>query len=474
MQKDAAATRRDTAFIGHPIGLGWLSFSEFWERFSYYGMQALLVLYLVHWLLLPGHVEHVLGFGPFRAFMEWAYNAHSTQALAIAITTFYGALVYGTPIFGGLLADRLIGRTRTVIAGASLMAAGQFLMIFDATFLIAIACLLTGVGCFKGNIASQVGDLYSQDDPRRADGFQIYFMGIQIAVIIAPVICSTLGERVDWRLGFAAAGLAMVAGLITYLFGRGTFPAEPVRRKDKSAGAGAGADSGGERPPLTQRDWNVLAILVALLPVLALSIVGNQQIFAAYLIWAEKSYQTIFFGYEMPIGWMLSIDAVVSTILMAGVIAFWRWWARHWREPDEITKIAIGTAISACAPLTLAAISVHVAASGHPVTLAWAIPFHVLNDLGFANVLPVGLALYSRAAPKGLGGVMIAIYYLHILLGNYLTGRIGALLGTIPTPTFWLAHVATMALAAVLLVGVRFAFGRMLAPAYGEPKETVA
>jgi len=461
---DDTTQRKDTAFLGHPVGLGWLAFSELWERFSYYGMQALLVLYLSKWLLLPGHIEHVLGFGPFSRFMATVYNAHSTQAMAIAITTFYAAWVYGTPILGGLLADRVIGRTRTVILGASLMTLGQFLMMFDATFLIAIACLLFGVGCFKGNIASQVGDLYSQDDPRRADGFQIYFLGIQVAVIVAPFVCSTLGERVDWRLGFGAAGVAMLVGLTVYLLGRSHYPPEPFRsraQQDRSPVA--------QRPPLTSRDRKALVILVLLLPVLALSIVGNQQIFAGYLIWAEKNYQTVFFGYEMPIGWMLSIDAVVSTILMTGVIAFWRWWGRHWREPDEITKIVIGTAISALAPLTLAAISAHVDATGRPVTLAWAIPFHVLNDLGFANVLPVGLALYSRAAPKGLGGVMIAVYYLHLLLGNMLTGRIGALLGTIPTPTFWLIHVATMALSAALLLVVRFLFGGILAPAYEAP-----
>ena len=461
------ATRKDTAFLGHPVGLGWLAFSELWERFSYYGMQALLVLYLSKWLLLPGHVEHVLGFGPFSRFMASAYGAHSVQAMAIAITTFYAAWVYGTPILGGLLADRLIGRTRTVILGASLMTLGQFLMMFDATFLIAIAFLLFGVGCFKGNIASQVGDLYSHDDPRRADGFQIYFLGIQVAVIVAPFVCSTLGESVDWRLGFAAAGVAMLIGLTVYLLGRSHYPPEPLRRRSQ-----ADPSPGAERPPLTSRDFKAIIILVALLPVLALSIVGNQQIFAAYLIWAGKYYQTVFFGYQMPIGWMLSIDAVVSTILMTGVIAFWRWWGRHWREPDEITKIVIGTAISALAPLTLAAISAHVDASEKPVTLAWAIPFHVLNDLGFANVLPVGLALYSRAAPKGLGGVMIAVYYLHLLLGNMLTGRIGTLLGTIPTPTFWLVHVATMALSAALLLVARFAFGSTLAPAYEAPHAT--
>jgi proton-dependent oligopeptide transporter, POT family len=453
---DTEARRRDTVFFGHPPGLGWLSASEFWERFSYYGMQALLVLYLSKWLLQPGHVEHVWGIGPFRSAMETLYGASSIETLAIAITTFYAAWVYGTPILGGLLADRVLGRTRTVVLGATLMAAGQFFMMTDQTFLIAISCLLFGVGCFKGNIASQVGDLYRQDDPRRADGFQIYFLGIQVAVIVAPFVCSTLGEKVDWRLGFGAAGLAMVFGLIVYLSGRKNYPPEPVRQVAGHA----------ERPPLESRDWKVIAILVLLLPVLALSIVGNQQIFAAYLIWTEKYYDMHVLGIDLPIGLMLSVDAVVSTILMVGVIAFWRWWGRHWREPDEITKMTIGTFISALAPLTLAAIS----AGGHRVPLAWAIPFHVLNDLGFANVLPVGLALYSRAAPKGLGGVMIAVYYLHLLIGNTVTGRIGALLDKVPTPEFWIIHSVTMAVSGVLLVLVRLFFGRLLAPAYSEPK----
>ncbi|MBV9993378.1 MAG: MFS transporter [Alphaproteobacteria bacterium] len=449
--------RKDKAFLGHPVGLGWLAASEFWERFSYYGMQALLVLYLSKWLLLPGHIEHVWGIGPFKSMIEWIYGANTTETLAIAITAFYASWVYGTPILGGLLADRLIGRTRTVTLGASLMAAGQFFMMTDATFLIAISCLLFGVGCFKGNIASQVGDLYSHEDQRRADGFQIYFLGIQIAVIIAPFICSSLGEKVDWRLGFGAAGVAMVFGLITYLSGRKNYPPEPIRQVAGHA----------ERPKLTTRDWQTIAVLVVLLPVLALSVVGNQQIFAAYLIWTEKFYDMNVLGWNMPIGMMLSVDAVVSTILMAGVIAFWRWYGRHWREPDEITKMAIGTAISALAPLTLAAIS----AGGHKVSLAWAIPFHVINDLGFANVLPVGLALYSRAAPKGLGGFMIAIYYLHLLIGNSVTGRIGALLDKVPTPEFWVIHVGAMAISAVLLVLAKLFFGRLLAPAYDAPAE---
>jgi POT family proton-dependent oligopeptide transporter len=255
----------------------------------------------------------------------------------------------------------------------------------------------------------------------------------------------------------------MLFGLIIYLLGRPNFPAEPLRR-DKSVPT---------RPPLTAQDWKIVTILVVLLPVLALSLVSNQEIFAAYLIWAEKNYQIVFFGETMPIGWMLSVDAIVSTVLMVGVIAFWRWWGRHWREPTELGKIIIGTAISACAPLVLAAASLQVSATGHPVSLVWALGFHIVNDLGFSNVLPVGLALYSRAAPKGLGGIMIAVYYLHLYLGNALIGKIGGLLGTMPDVNFWLMHSAIMGAGLVLLIVVRMMFGRWLAPSFEAPKEAV-
>src|SRR6185312_13243964 len=353
---------------------------------------------------------------------------------AIGISGLYSATVYLTPIAGGLLADRGIGRTATVTLGASLMAAGLFALSVDAGFAIGILLLLIGVGCFKGNIASQVGDLYSPTDLRRADAFQIYFMGIQLSVIIAPIICGTLSEKVEWHLGFIAAGVGMVIGLLIYLAGRKTFPVESVRQVKGSV----------QRPPLTQRDWYAIFVLVGLLPVLALSIVSNQEIFNAYLIWAEKNYQIVFFGETMPISWMLSVDAIVSMVLMVLVIAFWRWWSKRWREPNELTKIIIGTVISACAPLVLAAASLQVAATGKPVSMVWAVAFHVVNDLGFSNVLPVGLALYSRAAPRGLGGVMIAIYYLHLFIGNTLIGKIGGWLGTMPDVQFWLMHTGIM------------------------------
>ena len=228
---------KDDPILGHPRGLIWLCFAEFWERFSYYGMQALLVLYMVHRLLLPGHVESVAGFSPFRAAIESVYGPLSTQALASAIFGLYAGLVYLTPIGGGLLADRVLGRTRTVTIGALLMALGHFLMAFDASFLAALLCLLIGVGCFKGNIATQVGELYGPGDTRRADAFQLYLFLIQLAVIVAPIVCGTLGELYDWHWGFAAAGVGMVVGGAIYLKGRPHFPPEaPARAKNERTG----------------------------------------------------------------------------------------------------------------------------------------------------------------------------------------------------------------------------------------------
>lgn len=459
-----AKSKSDTIFLGHPAGLGWLSASEFWERFSYYGMQALLVLYMTHYLLHPGPIAQVWAFKPFRGAIEYFYGPLSPDALASVIFGLYAGLVYVTPLGGGLLADRVIGRTNAVAIGAGLMALGHFLMAFETSFLLALLCLLIGVGLFKGNIASQVGDLYALDDLRRADAFQVYFLGIQLAVIISPLICGTLGEVYGWHWGFGAAGVGMLTGLSIYLFGRYTLPPEPLRKTDRAE----------TRPPLTGRDWRVILLLVVLLPVLALSLVGNQEIFNAYLIWAQKNYQLVFFGKTMPITWILSLDAFVSAALIAASALFWRWYGKHWREPDEITKIAIGVAISALAPTVLAAASAVVAARGQPVSIVWAFAFHILNDLGFANVLPVGLALYSRAAPRGLGGVMIAVYYLHLFLGNMLVGYLGGLLDTMPDMSFWLMHVGLMTISAALLVATRLFFGQLVAPSYEEPVAAAA
>jgi len=452
--------RRDKGFLGHPTGLGWLSFAEFWERFSYYGMQALLVLYMTHWLLLPGHVDQVIGFGPFRELLQSLYGVQSPQALASAIFGLYAGLVYLTPIAGGYLADRWTGRTTAVVIGASLMALGHFLMAFEASFLLALLCLLIGVGCFKGNISSQVGALYAEDDPRRGDAFQVFLFSVQIAVIASPFVCGTLGEVYGWHWGFGAAGVGMLIGLAVYLIGRPTLPQEPPR------GAARAAEV---RSPLTPLEKRNVWILVGLVPVLALSLVGNQEIFNAYLIWAESNYQLMFAGRQMPITWILSFGAIISSAAIVASVAFWRWWARRWREPDELLKIAIGVSIAALAPLLLVAASTVVESTGHPVGLGWAIAFEIINDFGFANTFPIGLALYSRSAPKGLAGMLIGVYYLHLFVANLGVGWLGGLLEKMSGSAFWSLHATLIFVAAAALLVVRFTVGRSLAPAYAAP-----
>jgi POT family proton-dependent oligopeptide transporter len=449
-----SVVRADKAFLGHPAGLGWLSATEFWERFSYYGMLTLLALYMTQQLLLPGHVENIIGFPVFRRFVEGLYGAHSPQALAAGIVGLYSGLVYVTPLAGGYLADRFIGRTMAITVGAALMALGHFLMAFDVSFLLALLCLLIGVGFFKGNIASQVGDLYPPGDLRRADAFQIYLFGIQIAVILSPLVCGTLGQKVAWHWGFGAAGVGMLIGLATYLFGRPWLPKEPPR--DRAARE--------DRQPLTREQWTSVIVLIAILPILAVAIVGNQEIFNAYIVWANDAFQLTFFGFSMPITWIVSFDSFISAATILLSVAFWRWWATRRKEPDEITKVTIGVIISALGPLMLAGAAATIAATGHRANLGWAIGFHLLNDIGFANVLPVGLALYTRASPKQITGVMIGVYYLHLFAGNVLTGWLAGQLEKMPATTFWLMHAGLMAAAAAVLLLVRNVAGRSLAP----------
>ena len=217
----------DRAFLGHPRGLGYLAFTEAWERFSYYGMQSLLVLYMAKYLLLPGHVEHVAFFGEFTRLP--LYSSLRGPALASAIFGTYAALVYFTPTFGGLIADRWLGRRRTVLAGALLMALGHFLMAFEASFLFALLALVVGSGLFKGNLASQIGGLYQPGDLRRADAFQIYYLAINAGVIISPLVTGTLGEKVGWHWGFGAAGVGMLISIAIYLSGQRYLPPETAR-----------------------------------------------------------------------------------------------------------------------------------------------------------------------------------------------------------------------------------------------------
>ncbi|MBL8646141.1 MAG: peptide MFS transporter [Sphingosinicella sp.] len=442
-------TSEDRRFLGHPIGLGYLAFTEAWERFSFYGMQALLVLYMTKELLLPGHVENVALFKPFSAL----FGGIEGQALASAIFGTYAASVYLTPILGGFLADRVLGKRRTVLLGAVTMAVGHFLMAFEAAFLFALLCLVLGSGMFKGNIASQVGALYGPTDLRRADAFQIFYLGINAGVIASPLIVGTLGETVGWHWGFGAAGVGMLIGLAIYLAGQKHLPREHFEPQGKAATAA---------PKLEAGDWPAVIALVLLIPVLAVAIVPNNQIFNAYLVWGDQQFDLNFMGEKLPTTWLVTLDAIVSVSFLALVALFYRWYGKRWKEPDEITKIIIGSAFSVGGMLCLY-MAAETQGAGQKIGLAWPVAFHVINSIGFAHMLPVSLALFAKLAPKAINATVIGLYYLAFFSGNALVGWIGGFYETMRTTEFWLLHAGLAAGAGVVFVLFKLFMGRRLA-----------
>jgi proton-dependent oligopeptide transporter, POT family len=429
-----AALAHDTAFLGHPKGLGYLAFVEGCERFSYYSMQTLLVLYMVKYLLLPENIGGVAGLDWLRANY---YTGLEGQPLASAIFGDYTALVYLTPILGGIIADRWLGRRATLIAGGLVMALGHFLMAFEGSFLFALMALVVGVGLFKGNIASQVGELYSPADLRRAMAFQIFYIAINVSVIAAPLVAGTLGEKVSWHWGFGAAGVVMVIGLIAYIAAGPWLPADnrPAKR-DKV-----------RRARMEGNDWLRFAAVVVLVPILAVSLLTNQEIFNAYLVWADEQFQLTFFGQTLPTSWMITIDAAFSFSMLVGVAAFWKWYGARpntgWREPDELGKMIIGSLFSVAGGLCL--VMAAATQGGGKIGLFWPVMFHLLNSIGFAHILPVALALFSRLAPRSMAATVIGIHYLAFFAANKIVGEVGGWYSSMETTSFWLLHVGAAA-----------------------------
>jgi POT family proton-dependent oligopeptide transporter len=331
-------------------------------------------------------------------------------------------------------------------------------MASEASLLAALACLLVGVGCFKGNIAAQVGDLYAPGDKRRASAFQIFMLAVQLAVILAPIVCGTLGEKLAWHWGFGAAGVGMLIGLTVYLGGRRWLPPETPRAR-------AGTAAGAQAPPrMSAPEVLRVVLLLALIPVLMLSVVGNQQFTNAFPLWAQQHMDLVLLGWQVPVTWLQAVDAFISTATMLASLAFWRWWALRRPEPDELSKMALGCLLAAGGPALLALAAASIAGTQEKASLAWTLGYTLLNDLGFANVMPVGLALYSRAAPQRLEGLLLGVYYLHLFLGNTFVGWLAGLLEVLPGPEFWGLHAALVATAGLVLLAIKRVFGRILLP----------
>ncbi len=434
--------------FGQPRGLAYLAGTELWDRISFHGMQALLVLYMVGQLLLPGHVEAIAGFAAFRAAIESVTGPLTVTALASQIFGLYVGLVYFMPVIGGVIGDR-IGRRRTVAIGAGLMTAGHLAMGFDTTFLVALALLIAGAGCLRGNLVSQVGDLYRDGDPRRDAGFQLYFTGINLGAFIAPIVCGFLGQAYGWHVAFGFAALGMGIGLAVFLAGARHLPAD--RRTDRAA-----------TPPLTTAERRRVMVLLTILPVLAMFWVAQSQVWNVYNLWVRDHIDLVVLGWTMPVPWLQAIDGLAPVVLLVPTLALWRWQRSRGREPDDIAKLAIGCLIFAagCAWLAFAPV-----ASGR-APLVWAITFHLLSNEGWLFFVPIALALWSRAAPASINGVMVGVYYLSTFLGSVVSGRLGGLYETWSPQRFWLLHAGIVAAAGVVFIVVGARLRRALTAAH--------
>src|SRR3954467_2908616 len=408
--------RHDRAFLGHPKGLGFLGFTEACERFSYYSMQTLLTLYMVNYLLLAGHIEKVTGLTWLRG---WHYPGLSGQPLSSAIFGDYTSLVYLMPILGGIIADKLTGRRVAMIAGGLVMSLGHFLMAVEGAFLFALLALIVGVGLFKGNIATQVGELYGEHDLRRAMAFQIFYIFINVSVIAAPLVSGTLGQKVGWHYGFGCAGVVMVVGLFIYLAGQRSLPADLSVAARPSGQLIVRAFAGAAGIAMLAIAWLLLSgylfsswlsgavsviLLLAtlfyflarglgsedrtrvfslfiLIPVLAIALLTNQEIFNAYLVWGDQHFNLTFMGTNLPSSWLITLDAILSFSMLVAVAAFWKWWSLRRKEPDEITKMIIGSffTIAGGACLFIAAAT---QPAGGKIGIFWPFMFHLLNSIG--------------------------------------------------------------------------------------------
>lgn len=425
--------------LGQPRGLFFIGATELWERISFHGMQALLVLYMVEQLLQPGHVENIVGFKGFRAAVEGVTGPLSSQALASQIFGLYVGFVYLVPVFGGLLGDRVLGRRRAVALGAVLMTAGHFCMAFEASFLAALLLLIVGAGVLRGNLASQVGDLYSEDDRRRETAFQIYYGALNSGAFVAPLITGVLAQTYGWHYGFGFAGFGMLVGLLVYLSGGRDLPPDAVR--------GAYA----MRRKLSSKDRRVVLIMVSMLPIFTLFWIAQSQIWNTYNLWARDHVDMAVGSWKMPVPWLQAVDALSVVVLLPPMLKFWRWQASRSSEPDDLTKLGIGCLLFGGAIAWLAGGQLAADATGK-APLVWALAYHVLSAVGYLYFSPVAVAVFSRTAPASINAMMIGVYYLSIFAGSLISGRLGGLYERLSSAQFWLVHAAIVGSGGLLIL----------------------
>ncbi|HUF63609.1 MAG TPA: peptide MFS transporter [Verrucomicrobiales bacterium] len=428
---------------GHPRGLYVLFFAEMWERFSYYGMRALLILYLTR----------ALG---------------RSDDTANSIYGSYVALVYATPLLGGMLADRILGARRAVIFGGTLMAIGHFAMAFHQLLYLALAFLIVGNGFFKPNISSIVGRLYPAGDRRRDAGFTIFYMGINLGAFLAPIACGFLGEHVGWHYGFALAGVGMVLGLINFVIGQPRFegignppnldllrkkalpflPMEWLVYLGGFAFVGLAwllVQSFGTVGVIMNILGGVIGLILVLYVIFRCNSVERHHLTVAVILtvfsvvfWAffeqagssinlftDRNVDRVVLGWEIPAAAFQSVNAGFIILLAPAFSFMWRWLADRKWEPGVTVKFALGLLQLS---LGFAALYLGARLSGSGIVpLFWLVLGYLLHTMGELCLSPVGLSMITRLSPVRIVGFMMGVWFLAASYAQYVGALVAKL-----------------------------------------------
>ena len=409
--------------FGHPLGLTFLFTTEMWERFSYYGMRAILVLYLVNYLLLPGQSEHVAGYATMKSIFEGMFNGGQpldVQPLSSAIYGIYTALVYLTPFFGGIIADRWLGQRFTVIVGGVIMAVAEFVLFVPSLFFLGLLLLIIGNGFFKPNISTQVGNLYKPGDSRIDRAFSIFYVGINVGAFFSPLVCGTLGENVGYQWGFFAAGVGMVIGLIIYLFALRTLPHDRVARIKKRRPTA--------KKPMTGQDWKaVIAIILLCIPVTFFWATYEQQGNTINL-WAQNfTNRALIPGiidWQIPVTWFQAFNPFMIAAFTPLVVWLWGRQSKRGTEPSTVTKMALGLFLLALSYVVMAAAAYLSPDGGRE--LAVAVRCSSRSSRWASSICRPSGWRWSRAWRRSqILSMMMGLWFITSFTGNLLQGYIG-------------------------------------------------
>lgn len=408
------AVRTERSWLGQPPGLTILFLTQMWETFSYFGMRVLLVYYMTKQLLMG-------------------------QQQASLVYGVYTAMVYFTPIVGGVISDRWLGRRRAVVIGGAVMALGHFLMASESAFYFALAAIALGNGLFLPSLPSQIDALYGADDPRRRSAYNVYYVGINVGGLLAMLFCGWLGETYGWHYGFGAAGIGMLIGLAVYLFGGRHLPAEPARVAAVAAAPTLAAVD------LRQRVLVLLAIALCVVLFRA----AYEQTGNTIALWADTRVDRVAGAFTIPFGWFIALNPAVVILLTPLLVAYWTRQARDGRDLSSARKMSVGAFGLAACFLLLAAVDL--SAGAGQVPWIWLALFFCLLTAAELFILPTGLGLFARMAPAGYGATTIAAWFFAAFGGNLLAGVLGTLWSEVGPALFFALMAGVAGLASVLL-----------------------